>query len=78
MIKKLTCHSERDFLPCHSEGALRLCHPEGTEGPKDLAQDKTPRPKNLAQGKLSEESGDPSLSLRTIYKHLKGEADCKK
>ena len=55
VIKKLTCHSElslchyeRAFLPCHPEGALRLCRPEGTEGPKDLAQDKTPRPKNLS------------------------------
>jgi len=36
---------------CHYE-PFAICHPEGTEGPKDLAQDKTPRLKNLAQGKL--------------------------
>ncbi|MGB8707787.1 MAG: HyaD/HybD family hydrogenase maturation endopeptidase [Dehalococcoidia bacterium] len=45
------CHSE-PFLPCHSEGALRPCHSERSEE------------SYKAQGKLREESGDPSLSLR--------------
>ena len=37
---------------CHSEGALRPCHSECSEE------------SHKAQGKLREESGDPSLSLR--------------
>jgi hydrogenase maturation protein HypF len=41
-----------DNLACHSEGALRPCHSERSEE------------SHRAQGKLREESGDPSLPLR--------------
>ena len=49
------CHCE-PFPPCHSEGALRPCHSERSEE------------SHKAQGKLREESGDPSLSLRVTSK----------
>jgi len=45
-------------LACHSEGALRPCHSERSEE------------SHRAQGKLREESGDPSLSLRVTNKKM--------
>ncbi len=68
------CHSE-PFI-CHSEGVLRRCHSERSEE-SHTAQDKTPRPKNLTQGKRSEESGDPSLSLRVTKKRHTGDTVAK-
>ena len=45
-------------LACHSEEALRPCHSERSEE------------SHRAQGKLREESGDPSLSLRVTNKKM--------
>jgi hypothetical protein len=54
------CHSE-PYATCHSEGALRRCHSEPSEE------------SHTAQGKLREESGDPSLSLRVTSGAAQGD-----
>jgi hypothetical protein len=58
---KSACHSEEVLRPCHSEGAERLKNLTQDKRSEEshMAQDKTPRPKNL-----SALCRDPSLPLR--------------